>query len=337
MSGASARRRRPTIDDVAAVAGVSRGTVSRVINGGHNVSPRAMAAVTKAIRRTGYVANLHARGLVTQRSQSVAFVLSESQERLFTDPNFSVLLHGCTRALAEYDVALLLAVAGEEADRKRVIRFLSGGHVDGALLVSPHANHPIVDELRSTGLPLVACGVPHGYESELAYVAADDRGGARRMVEHLVGTGRRRIATITGPLDTYGGRHRLAGYHDVLGAGDPALVAHGDYTQASGERAMDALLSRAGDLDAVFVGSDLMALGALAALRRAHRRVPEDVAVGGFDDSPVAATAAPPRTTVRQPWTRIATEMSRLLLGLVAGDQGAAVTLPTELVVRRSA
>lgn len=336
MNGAE-RRRRPTIDDVADAAGVSRGTVSRVINGGRNVSPRAMAAVTKAIRRTGYVANMHARGLVTQRSQSVAFVLSEPQERLFTDPNFSVLLHGCTRALAEYDVALLLAVAGEEADRKRVIRFLSGGHVDGALLVSPHANHPVVDELRNTGLPLVACGVPHGYESELAYVAADDRGGARRMVEHLVGTGRRRVATITGPLDTYGGRHRLEGYHDVLGAVDPALIAHGDYTRVSGERAMDTLLARVPDLDAVFVGSDLMALGALTALRRAGRRVPEDVAVGGFDDSPVAVTAEPPLTTVRQPWTRIATQMSQLLLALISGEQSAAITLPTELVVRQSA
>lgn len=330
--------RRPTIEDVAAVAGVSRGTVSRVLNGGQNVSPTAHAAVTKAIRRTGYVVNHHARSLVTQRSRSVAFILSEPQDKLFEDPNFATLLHGCTQALGEHDIPLLLAIAGTDADRERLVRFIAAGHFDGALLISSHRGDPVIDELLARRVPVVAAGQPLGHESAVAYAAVDERDGARRMVAHLRDTGRRRIATITGPLDTPGGAQRLAGYREIVaGAGLPELVANGDYSQRSGEVAMARLLELDPEVDAVFVASDLMARGALQSLRRAGRRVPDDVAVGGFDDSLVAATTDPPLTTIRQPFPRISAEMVRLLLAMVAGDPPSAVILPTELVVRGSA
>jgi DNA-binding LacI/PurR family transcriptional regulator len=156
------------------------------------------------------------------------------------------------------------------------------------------------------------------------------------MVAYLRSTGRRRIATITGPLDTPGGVERLAGYRDAIGEPDPTLVVHGDYTRASGEAAMWQLLERAPDLDAVFVASDLMAAGALVALQQEGKRVPEDVAVGGFDDSHVATTTRPNLTTIRQPYPRISAEMVRLLLGLIEGESPAAVIVPTELVVRDS-
>jgi DNA-binding LacI/PurR family transcriptional regulator len=327
-------RKRPTIEDVAAVAGVSRGTVSRVLNGGHYVSQSAMESVNKAIQRTGYVVNHHARSLVTQRSGSVAFVLSEPHDRLFADPNFSVLLRSCTQALADYDIGLFICIASSDAERTRVTRFVTAGHVDGVLLVSAHAGDPIVDQLQASGLPLVAIGVPLGRESLMAYVAADDRDGARQMVSYLRDSGRTRIATITGPLDTSGGQQRLLGYRDVVSS---ELIAEGDYTQESGERAMTELLEQAPDLDAVFVASDVMALGALAALRRAGRRVPQDVAVGGFDDSSAAVAARPALTTMHHPLKRAASEMVRLLLSLISGEPRAAVILPTELVVRESA
>lgn len=326
------------MDDVAAVAGVSRGTVSRVLNGGHNVSRSAADAVHKAIRQTGYVVNQHARSLVTQRSQSVAFVLSEPQERLFEDPNFSLLLHGCTQSLAEHDITLVMAIAGTPEERKRVARYITSGHVDGALLVSTHRGNPILDELRSFDVPVVACGKPMGHERQLAYVAADDRDGARQMTAYLRSLGRQRVGMITGPLDTPGGVDRLAGYQEVMGAnGDPRLIVTGDYTRASGEAAMEQLLTQAPDLDAVFVASDLTAAGALTALRRAGKRVPEDVAVGGFDDSSIAVTSQPALTTIRHPLGRVANEMVRLLLGLMAGDEPSVVILPTELVIRESA
>jgi DNA-binding LacI/PurR family transcriptional regulator len=327
-------RKRPTIEDVAAAAGVSRGTVSRVLNGGHYVSPAALQSVNEAIQRTGYVVNQHARSLVTQRSGSVAFVLAEPDDRLFADPNFSVLLRGCTQALAEHDIGLFMCIASSPDERQRVTRFVAAGHVDGVLLVSAHAGDPIVDQLQESGVPLVAIGVPLGRESWMAYVAADDREGARQMVSYLRSTGRSRIATITGPLDTSGGQQRLLGFQDVVPDG---LVAEGDYTQESGERAMSALLERDPALDAVFVASDVMALGALATLRAAGRRVPEDVAIGGFDDSSAAVAARPALTTVRQPFRRISAEMVRLLLALVDGEPRAAVILPTELVIRASA
>ncbi|MBN1172244.1 MAG: LacI family DNA-binding transcriptional regulator [Micromonosporaceae bacterium] len=332
-----AARPRPTIDDVAAVAGVSRGTVSRFLNGGHNVSGTAAEAVGKAIRKTGYVANQHARSLVTQRARSVAFVLSEPQERLFEDPNFNVLLHSCTRALATHDLALVLAIAGEEEDRRRVGRYLTSGHVDGALIVSSHLGNPLLSELVGRGIPVVACGKPLGHERDVAYVAADDRDGARQMAEYLRSAGHRRIGIVTGPPDTPGGIDRLAGFRDVLGEIEPALIAHGDYTHSGGETAMACLLDQAPDLDAVFVASDLMATGAIDALRHAGRRVPEDVAVGGFDDSSIALTARPRLTTIRQPFARISAEMVRLLLGQIEGETPAAVILPTDLVVRDSA
>ncbi|WP_435108583.1 LacI family DNA-binding transcriptional regulator [Nocardiopsis synnemataformans] len=328
--------RRPTINDVATASGVSRGTVSRVLTGEGYVSKESRAAVLKAVRTTGYVANRHARGLATQRSQTVAFILSEPQHRLFEDPNFGLLFRECTRALAAHDVMLVLTVAGDESDRKRVSRFVAEGGVDGALLVSTHAGSPLLDELLGVDVPLVLSGKPTSLEHDVAYVAADDREGSRRMVRHLRSAGRERIVTITGPMDTSGGVDRLAGYRDVVGEPDPRWIAEGDYTREGGRRAMTALLADRPDLDAVFVASDLMAAGALDALESAGRRVPEDVAVGGFDDSSVAAHCRPPLTTIQQPWARISREMVRLLMGMIEGESPAGMLLPTRLVERDS-
>ncbi|MGW4231658.1 LacI family DNA-binding transcriptional regulator [Streptomyces sp. NPDC004980] len=334
------RRRPPTIHDVAREAGVSRGTVSRVLNGGHNVSPSALDAVQSAIRRTGYTVNRHARSLITGRSDSVAFLLTEPQERFFEDPNFNVLLRGCTTALAAHDVPLLLMIAGTEAERRRNMRYIAG-HVDGVLLVSSHSGDPVAAQLHDAGVPLVACGKPLGQGSKVSYVAADDLGGARDMVRFLYESGRRRIATVAGPLDTPGGVERLAGYRATLAECglpyDEALVAPGDYSRAGGEAAASLLLERAPDIDAVFVASDLMARGVLTALEKAGRRVPQDIAVGGFDDSPAALAARPELTTVRQPWDRISSEMVRVLLAQIGGEDPSAVILPTELVRRDSA
>jgi len=338
MEPTAPARRRPTIRDVAAAAGVSRGTVSRVINGGHWVSPEALAAVEEAIRTTGYSANQHARSLVTGRSNSVAFLLTEPQHLLFEDPNFSILLRGAAQALAARGMPMLLMVAGTRDEQKQVLTYVGAGHVDGVLLISSHAGNPVIEALAAQQIPTVSCGIPLGFESRLGYVAADDRGGGARMTRHLLDGGRTRVATITGPMDTPGGRLRLDGYRSELGdAYDESLVAHGDYTRDGGADAMRVLLDRRPDLDAVFVGSDLMASGALQVLRESGRTVPDDVAVGGFDDSGLAATLDPALTTMRQPFERISTEMVRLLLEVVEGAEPAAITLPTSLVVRASA
>jgi DNA-binding LacI/PurR family transcriptional regulator len=208
------------------------------------------------------------------------------------------------------------------------------------LLVTSHSADPVAEELHKAGVPVVQCGKPMRSGSKVSYVAADDRDGARDMVRHLLSLGRRRIGIVTGPLDSPGGVDRLAGYKEVLaeaGVGiDERLVVSGDYSRAAGEAGTERLLAQAPDLDAVFVASDLMALGALTALRRAGRRVPEDVAVGGFDDSIAATEATPPLTTIRQPYDRISAEMVRVLLAQLGGEDPAAVILPTELVRRES-
>lgn len=331
--------RRPTIQDVASAAGVSRGTVSRVLNGGHWVSPASLSAVTAAIKKTGYRINPHARSLATSRAGSVAFLLTETHDLLFEDPNFSVLMRHAAEALAEHDVSLVLIMAADEDEQRRAVEFITAGHVDGVLLVSSHSGgQKFVSEIFDAGVPAIACGAPLGLEGRIGYVSADESGGAVTMVEHLLASGRRRIATIAGPLDTPGGQQRLAGYQQALGPlFDPALVAHGDYGRTSGATAMRQLLAAAPDLDAVFAANDRMASAALEVLRAAGRRVPEDVAVGGFDDAPLASQIDPPLTTMHQPFRRISREMVRLLLAQIEGEDPATVVVPTRLVVRRSA
>jgi DNA-binding LacI/PurR family transcriptional regulator len=332
-----AMRRGPTIDDVAQLAGVSRGTVSRVLNGARYVSPASLKAVERAMRDTGYTVNQSARSLVTKQSDAVAFVLSEPQERLFEDPNFSVLLRTCTQALAAHDFSLVLMLESSADERDRLLRYVRGGHVDGVLLISAHSGDPFVADLARGVVPAVACGKPGGIASAIPYVAAEDRAGAHQMTRHLVERGRRRIGMIHCPR-IVGGQERYDGYREVLGrrALRRLVVEAPDYSYAAGVTAMRELLAANPDIDAVFAASDLLAAGALAELRRAGRRVPHDVAVGGFDDSRIARETDPALTTIRQPLERVGREMVDVLLRLIRRETVSSRLLPTELVVRDS-
>lgn len=336
--GSTDATRKPTIRDVAAVAGVSYGTVSRVINGGHWVSPDARTAVEDAIRATGYTANHAARALATGRANSLAFLLTEPQNLLFSDPTFALLLRGATEALAERSMTLVLLIADTAEEQANVERYVRAGHVDGVLLVSSHESDRLLASLVAAGVPTVCTGIPLGETAGISTVSVDEVASARMMTRYLRDQGHRRIALITGPNDTLGGRFRLMGFREEMGdAFDPDLVAQGSYEQATGDAAMTALLERAPDIDAVFAASDVMAVGAIAALRRAGKRVPEDVAVAGFDDSGLAATHAPPLTTVSQPWAQISAAMVDMLLEVIAGATVPSVVLPTTLVVRDTA
>ena len=338
MEEITTAQRKPTIRDVATAAGVSHGTVSRVINGGHWVSPASREAVEEAIRATGYTVNHHARSLATGRANSVAFLLTEPQHLLFADPTFSLLLRGAAEALAERSMTLVLLVAGTAAERSNVEHFVGAGHVDGVLLISSHESEPLLDSLIAARVPVVSCGLPLGHQGDVPAVSVDEAGSAREMTRYLRERGHRRIAMIAGPADTPGGRYRLVGFREEMGDDfDPALVEEGDYSLESGTTAMSRILEGTRDFDAVFAASDLMAAGAITALRRAGLRVPEDVAVAGFDDSGLAATHEPPLTTMRQPWDQISAQMVSLLLDVIDGGERRAITLPTTLVVRESA
>lgn len=294
-------------------------------------------AVDLAIESTGYHANHHARSLATGRANSLAFLLTEPQHLLFADPTFSILLRGAAEALARRHMTLVLLVAGSPAERESVAEFVSGGHVDGVMLVSSHESEPLLDSLIAAGVPTVACGGVLGRTDNVPSVQVDEIGSARTMTRHLLDRGYKRIATITGPPDTPGGRYRLVGFQEELGQlFDPALVEQGDYTTESGAVAMQRLLDRAPDIDAVFAASDLMASGAMATLRRNGKRVPDDVAVAGFDDSGLAVTLEPPLTTMRQPFDLVSDNMVDLLLSVIDGKEPQSVVLPTALVVRQS-
>ncbi|GMA33133.1 LacI family transcriptional regulator [Litorihabitans aurantiacus] len=291
----------------------------------------------RAIATTGYRANQHARSLVTGRSNSLAFLLTEPQDRLFADPTFPLLLRGAAEALAARSMTLVVLVAGTPTERTSAAEYIAAGHVDGVLLISSHEADPMLSVLLEQRVPTVTCGVPLGHAGRVPSVSVAEADGAHAMVAHLRERGRRRIAMITGPLDTPGGRYRLEGYREELGENyDPALVAYGDWTQESGTSAMEELLERAPDVDAVFAASDLMAAGAMIALGRAGRRVPDDVAIGGFDDSGLAQALDPPLTTMRQPFDLISAEMVSTLVGIIDDGPARSVTLPATLVERET-
>jgi DNA-binding LacI/PurR family transcriptional regulator len=325
----------PTLEQVAALAGVSRATVSRVVNGSPRVSAAVRAQVERAVAKLGYVPNRAARMLVTQRTDSIALVISESGERFFSEPFFGRIVQAISAALAGSEMQMLLMIAQSPEDRQRLERYLTRQHIDGALLLSLHGVDPLPARLEERGVVTVRAGRPTQPEAA-SYVDADNRGGASKAVSYLVEQGRRRVATIAGPLDMAVGIARLDGYRDVVGAGP---VAIGDFSEESGAVAMRWLLERYPTLDAVFAASDTMAAGAMRVLKEAGRRIPDDVAVIGFDDSIIARHTDPQLTSVYQPVEAMGQEMVRLLLAQIAGEplDRYEVVLETHLVTRQSA
>jgi DNA-binding LacI/PurR family transcriptional regulator len=318
-----------------------------VINGSPRVSDATRAAVEAAVAELGYVPNTAARALAANRTDAIALVVPEPETRFFAEPYFSDMLKGVGAELSETEMQLLLIFAGSDRERRRLAQYLAAHRVDGVLLVSVHADDPLPDMLSQLEIPAVISG-PRSAAESLASVDSDNYGGARSAVEHLLSRGRRRIAHITGRLDVYGAQRRVDGYRAALrDAGheeDEQLIERGDFTEEGGRRAMAELLRRRPDLDAVFAGSDVTAAGARQVLRVGGRRIPDDVALVGYDDSAIARHMEPPLTSVRQPIEEMGRAMIDLLLTEIADRRPAAsrgldrhqVVLATELVERAS-
>lgn len=334
---------QPTLEEVAARAGVSRATASRVINGSPKVSEPARTAVQQAVTELGYAPNRAARQLVTRRTDSIGLVVSEPETRVFSEPFFSGALRGVSDALNSTDMHLVLLMAQSDTHRSRLERYVRNRHVDGVILMSLHGADPLPQALTRIGMPVVLFGRPPVAADEVSWLDADNLGGAKSAVDHLVSVGRKVIATITGPQDMCVGVDRLAGWQASLEAHgmphDESLVGFGDFTESGGMRVAQELLDRRPDIDAIFAASDLTATGALHTLRSLGRSVPGDVAVVGFDDSPLSAYTDPPLTTVRQPVEEMARQMTEMLLTQIAtGDQSRRhIVVDTELIVRSSA
>ncbi|MGO4255540.1 LacI family DNA-binding transcriptional regulator [Marmoricola sp. RAF53] len=332
----------PTLEQVAALAGVGRGTASRVINGSEQVSERRRQAVEAAVAELQYIPNAAARTLKTRRTDTVALVIAESEDRIFGEPFFAGVVRGISTAVSAAGKQLVLLLSQAGARSAHLEAYLSRQHVDGVLLLSLHDDDRLPAVIRSRSLPMVLGGRGAGVV-DAPWVDVDNQHGAALAAELLVAVGCREIATITGPLDMIAGRDRYDGFRAALSAADrglPAeLVATGDFSQSSGARAMAELLERRPGIDGVFCANDPMAAAALQVLRDAGRRVPEDVCVVGFDDSPLALTTSPPLTTVRQPPEEMGRAMVEVLLGRLEDPDGEPVetrVLQTSLVERGS-
>lgn len=321
---------------------MSRATASRVLRGATNVSDSARDAVLSAVDELAYTVNRAARSLVTRRSDSLAFLVAEDEERMFHDPYFLAVLRGAQQEAASAGLQLVFAVAATAPERTQFERFVAGGHVDGVLLVSLHGDDTVALQLERLGVPTVLNGRPFAADTPLFSVDADNVSGARLATELLLERGACRVATITGPLDMSVGQDRLSGHVEALRHSGvqfcPERAVAGDFTAEGGVRAMRRLLEIDPDIDAVFAASDMMALGALQVLHEHGRHVPDDVAVVGFDDIRESQLSVPRLSTMRQPLGELGRTMTRVLIDRLAGlDVAPRTVLPTELIRRETA
>ncbi|OLF08045.1 LacI family transcriptional regulator [Actinophytocola xinjiangensis] len=327
--------KRVTLEEVARVAGVSRATASRVVNGVATVDATIRAAVQNAIDATGYVPNLAARSLVTRRADAIGLVLPE-ESRLAGDPFFETVIRGVMSVIGPSGVHLVLMTMDTNT-RDQVVSDLRRGRLDGVILIHTDRDDPLPRQLIEANHPVVMSSRPL-HPLPVTYVDVDQTAGGALAAQHLMSLRRNRIVTIAGPQHTSAGQDRHTGFLDAVA--DPDLPwTEGDFTRESGETSMVHLLRAHPGLDAVFAASDLMAQGAMTVLRATGRRVPQDVAVVGFDDSSAALACDPPLTTVRQPVADMAAEMARLLLARVADPDAppTRVVFEPTLVVRGSA
>lgn len=334
------RRSAPTLEEVAAAAGVSRSTVSRVVNGSNQVSEDVVTAVQEAIERLNYIPNRAARSLANRQTMAIALVVPEDTSRFFGDPYFSAVVQGIANGLEDSDYVLNLQLASPSRPSAKTVRYLLGGNVDGAFVVSHHTGDEFLAELGKS-LPVVFGGRPlDPAKTPSYYVDVDNVAAAEMGTQRLIDLGRTRIAMIAGPPDMPAGIDRTRGWTRALtSAGLPAdRISYGDFSLISGARAMRELLQEYPDLDGVFIASDLMATGALGVLAEHGLAVPGDVAIVGFDDSPAATAGAVQLTTVRQPSLEMGEKMAELMLSLLRGETIEQIhVMDTSLVIRDSA
>lgn len=328
-----------TLEEIAKHAGVSRSTVSRVMNDHPNVDQETRARVRSVAESLNYQPNVAARSLAAGRTHILGLVIPMGVSALFSDPYFPLLIQGIASACNANEHSVMLWLAEPEYERRMIRQVLQGGLIDGVILASALMDDPMLEALRKRGLPFILVG-RHPTDNEVSYVDVDNVNSAREMVAYLLRLGHKRVATIAGPNNMIAGADRLQGYLLALRnrgfASDPALIVEADFTEEGGYIAMQRLVPHVPD--AVFVASDAMAVGALRALREAGLRVPEDIAMAGFDDIPFAARADPPLTTVRQPIQRMGTLAAETLIDLISHPQPQPrrIILPTELLIRES-
>ena len=328
----------PTLEEVAALAGVSSSTASRVINGSPRVTEETVARVNAAIAKVGYVPNRAARSLARRRTLTVAMMIPEHTAEFFADPYFAEVIQGAAMHASSTEYSLTLLIESE-TDPEKTHQFLRRGNVDGALILSHHSASSSYRDLART-LPVVFGVRPPGeMGDEIHVVDVDNVGAGALATRHLVERGFRRIATITGPLDTSAGRERLRGWSETLTeAGlEPGRSEEGDYTPSGGAAAARRLLAADEPMDAVFIASAQMASGAMAVLKDNGVRVPHDVAIATIDDNVFATNSTPPLTTVDLHTEQKGATMMATIVRLIKGEHiGTETLVPMSLIERES-
>ncbi len=331
---------RLTLEDVGALAGVSRSTVSRVINNAASVRPEVRARVEAVISQTGYVPNAAARSLVSNRTGVIGLVIPSHVSNLFEDPYFARLIQGVTSGAKQISSTLTLFLfESEEEEREVSPRVVESGFLDGVIVTATRPGNSLMRKIAATDLPLVAIGRP-GIDG-IPYVDVDNRAGAFRAARFLREKNYVRCGFIGGPENTSTGEDRLAGFIDGLAEFGTALPnnlrAFGDFSEGSGYTAMSELLDHSPD--AVFAASDGMALGAIRRIQDAGLSIPQDIAVIGFDGFTKAETAQPPLTTLRQPVSATGSKAVEMLHQILrdGSDSVQPEILPVELIHRASA
>jgi LacI family transcriptional regulator len=329
-----------TLEQIARLSGVSRSTVSRVVNDHPNVKPEVRQRVMEVIAETGYHPDPAARSLAIRRSGIIGLVISRAVQSLFTDPYYPRLMQGIAQACNAHDYTLsLFLFHTEDEEQKLYPRVLRTQLVDGVIVIGSQVDDPLIPQLIKNQVPFVMVGRANDM-AKVSFVDADNAIGAYTAANHLIRLGCQRIATITGPLNTTVGLDRRQGYLDALNdrgrSIDTRLLVEGDFTESGGYIAMQRLMPHRPD--AVFVASDTMAFGALRALREAGLSVPDNVALVGFDDLPTAAFSDPPLTTIRQPIRRVGAQAVETLIDILTDDPEPArrITMTTQLVIRSS-
>ncbi len=329
-----------TLEDIAKQVGVSRSTVSRVVNNHPNVSPDVRKRVQKAIHSTGFHPNAAARSLASQRSHVIGLVLPRSASSFFTDPYFPQLTQGIAYGCNNSDLTLSLFLVGNKEDEEKITpRISRRGLLDGVLIQSGEPEDKIIEHLTRSSIPSVNLGRPHE-ASGISYIDVDNVDAAYKATRHLISLGHTRIGTITGGMHSTVSIDRRDGYVKALrGAGldvDESLIAEGNFSEISGYIGMKKILL--GNPQAVFTASDIMAVGAIRAIQEAGLRVPEDIAIVGFDDLPMQHLTKILLTTIRQPIMKFGVKAVELLLDLIENGNEPArrVFMDTELIIRES-
>lgn len=333
--------KRLTLEEIGQIAGVSRSTVSRVINDHPNIRPAVRQRVESIIRETGYQPNSAARSLASSQSRVFGLVMPSILKSAFADPYYPLVIQAISHACNQHDyTAALFLFQTLEEEEKTSQRIVASGMIDGLVVTADTIESAFVSKIQQYDIPFVQIGrPPEASAAHISYVDADNEAGAYLATSHLIQLGYRRICQLA-TLHNTAGADRDAGYrHALADRGlpiDESLIEVSDFSEAGGYQAMRALLDK--QPEAVVAQSDAIALGAIRAIRDRGLNVPDDIAVVGFDDMPLAGSANPPLTTVRQPIARTGTLAVETLIDIVKTSPRPArhIVLPVELVIRAS-